>query len=77
MRPAIRRLALVAILATTVGSTGCRLARVQPYQRGQLAQRKMQLPPRPVDAFLDSHIYFSKEASRGGSAGGGGGCGCN
>ena len=66
-------LAGLAVAAAVLG--GCQ--RVQPYERGELAQPKMQLPPHPVDAFLDAHIYFSKEASRGGAGGGGGGCGCN
>jgi hypothetical protein len=26
---------------------------------------------------IDNHVYFSKEAVRGGSGVGGGGCGCN
>ena len=30
-----------------------------------------------VEAATDDHIYFSKEASSGGRAFGGGGCGCN
>lgn len=57
--------------------TGCDMVRVQPWERETLSQKKMQMPPRVSDAFLDEHIYFSKEASRGGSGGGGGGCGCN
>ena len=66
-----------ALIVIVASCTGCGLARVQPYERETLSQRKMQIPPRPVDAFLDDHIYFSKEAARGGSGGGGGGCGCN
>lgn len=71
----VRRLVLLVCLAAAMGAAGC--ARVQAWQREGLSQRKMQQPPRPVDAFLDEHIYFSKEASRGGQGGGGGGCGCN
>jgi hypothetical protein len=67
------RYALLALAALALG--GC--VRVQPYERGQLAQRPMQMPPRAVDAALDEHLYFSKEGSRGGAGGGGGGCGCN
>lgn len=66
---------LSAIIVTSLLS-GCG-ARVEPWQREDLSRREMQIPARPVDAFLDDHIYFSKEASRGGSGGGGGGCGCN
>jgi hypothetical protein len=35
------------------------------------------LTPDPVEAGLDDHSYFSKEASSGGRGFGGGGCGCN
>ena len=38
---------------------------------------EMSLNAAPVDAALDDHIYFSKEASSGGKGFGGGGCGCN
>ena len=31
----------------------------------------------PLEAAVDDHIYFSKEASSGGQGFGGGGCGCN
>jgi len=57
--------------------TGCSLQAVQPWERDILAQKKMQLTPAPLEAYLDEHIYFSKEASSGGSGVGGGGCGCN
>lgn len=50
---------------------------VKPWQRDMLAQDGMQLPPDKMQAFTDDHIYFSKEASTGGSGVGGGGCGCN
>jgi hypothetical protein len=68
---------LSLLLLAGLALAGCNLTRVQPYEREHLAQRKMQLPPSAVDSKLDDHIYFSKEASRGGAAGGGGGCGCN
>ena len=42
-----------------------------------LATDTMQFPRDPMQAYLDDHIYFSKEASTGGSGVGGGGCGCN
>lgn len=55
----------------------CTYQPVQPWERDILAQKKMQLEPYPLDAALDEHTYFSKEASRGGAGVGGGGCGCN
>lgn len=50
---------------------------VQPWQRGLLADPAMQLLANPLEAEMDDHIYFSKEASSGGRGFGGGGCGCN
>ncbi len=50
---------------------------VKPWQRGQLAEQKMQLIADPTEQFFDEHIYFSKEAASGGKGVGGGGCGCN
>lgn len=70
-----RALILLGLLAGGLGA--CSMQPVQPWDRGILAQRKMQLEPYPNDAALDEHIYFSKEASRGGAGVGGGGCGCN
>ncbi len=50
---------------------------VQPWQKSILAQRAMQFPQDEMQAYSDEHIFFSKEASSGGSGVGGGGCGCN
>lgn len=54
---------------------GC--AGVQPWERDVLARPEMSLDAAPLDAAIDDHIYFSKEASSGGRGFGGGGCGCN
>ncbi len=50
---------------------------VKPWQRGTLAREDMQVNADALQAGLDDHIYFSKEASSGGRGFGGGGCGCN
>ncbi|MBL1433899.1 MAG: DUF4266 domain-containing protein [Gammaproteobacteria bacterium] len=50
---------------------------VKPWQRSILSEDSMQLTPDAMDAYVDEHVYFSKEGSRGGSSIGGGGCGCN
>jgi len=65
------------IVIACIGLSACSFQPVKPWERDLLAQKKMQLEPYPVDAALDEHIYFSKEASRGGAGVGGGGCGCN
>jgi hypothetical protein len=50
---------------------------VEPWKRDVLAKEQMQLVTDPIEAGIDDHIYFSKEASSGGRGFGGGGCGCN
>ena len=50
---------------------------VHPWQRGLLADPAMERIGDPLEAEVDDHIYFSKEASSGGRGFGGGGCGCN
>jgi Domain of unknown function (DUF4266) len=56
---------------------GCSSWGVQPWQRELLAKPAMQLTASPVEAAIDDHIYFSKEAATGGRGFSGGGCGCN
>ena len=68
-------ISLLLILATMLG--GCAFETVQPWDRDILAQKKMQANPSPLESYLDEHIYYSKESSRGGTGVGGGGCGCN
>lgn len=58
-------------------AAGCTSMGVEPWERDILAKEEMQLISDPVEAGLDDHIYFSKEASSGGRGFGGGGCGCN
>jgi len=67
----------ILLVSTCLVLGACSYQPVKPWERDLLAQKKMQLEPYPVDAALDEHIYFSKEASRGGAGVGGGGCGCN
>ena len=71
----IKRLAI--LLPATLMVTGCSSMGVEPWERNILAKEEMQLTPDPVEAAIDDHIYFSKEASSGGRGFGGGGCGCN
>lgn len=58
-------------------SSACANMGVEPWERDLLARPDMELVSDPVEAALDDHIYFSKEASSGGQGFGGGGCGCN
>jgi hypothetical protein len=65
------------ILAAILFCSGCSSMSVEPWDRDVLAKDGMQLTSDPLEAALDDHIYFSKEASSGGRGFGGGGCGCN
>jgi hypothetical protein len=66
---------LLVISCLSLGA--CSSLGVQPWERDLLAKKEMQVISEPIDAAMDDHIYFSKEASSGGASFGGGGCGCN
>ncbi len=63
------------LLVLCVALAAC--AHVEPWQRGTLARRDMQLAPNPALAGLREHLHVSKEAAQGGHRGQRGGCGCN
>jgi hypothetical protein len=67
----------VAAAMLIASLAGCANLGVEPWERDVLARDDMQLVSDPLDASIDDHIYFSKEASSGGQGFGGGGCGCN
>jgi len=51
---------------------------VKPWEKGTLAKETMtQSGGNNLLNNFQKHIYFSKEASKGGSGVAGGGCGCN
>lgn len=64
-----------AVVAAALILFGCEA--VRPWERGTLARPEMQLEPNPLQASLYEQVYFSKEASRGGTKPAGAGCGCN
>ena len=68
---------LLILLSAMLMVTACSSMGVEPWERDVLAKEEMQLVTNPLEAALDDHIYFSKEASSGGRGFGGGGCGCN
>ena len=57
--------------------SACAYEKVKPWHRNVLAQDMAQLVPDSLENEADEHIYFSKEAAKGGQGVGGGGCGCN
>ncbi len=70
-----RLLTLAAACAGMAALSGCASLGVQPWERDLHAREDMR--PNEMDAAIDDHIYFSKEASSGGRGFAGGGCGCN
>ncbi len=77
MKPRLKlRLAKGAIGAlATLALAGCQT--VEPWQKGNLADATMRPDADPLEAVMNAHIYFSREATTGGEGVGGGGCGCN
>lgn len=67
----------IIITVAAIFVSGCAGMGVEPWERDVLAKEEMQLIADPLEAAIDDHIYFSKEASSGGRSFGGGGCGCN
>ena len=68
---------LLILMSAVLLLPACSSMGVEPWERDVLAKEEMQLVTDPVEAEIDDHIYFSKEASSGGRGFGGGGCGCN
>jgi len=72
----MKRVILTAV-ATVFLLSGC-ISDVKPWEKETLAKATMkESGTNPLAKKYEEHIYFSKEASRGGSGVAGGGCGCN
>jgi hypothetical protein len=69
----------IVVLLTASLFMGCSLIKeVKPWEKESLAKPIMQFGGlHPEITKFESHIYYSKEASKGGSGVAGGGCGCN
>jgi Domain of unknown function (DUF4266) len=76
-RPTGRLLGALSFGLALFGSGGCTVLGAKPWEHDLLAERAMQVSAYPIEAGMDDHIYFSKEASSGGRSFAGGGCGCN
>ncbi len=68
---------IIIVCASAMLFSACSTMGVEAWERDILAKEEMQLVADPLEAAIDDHIYFSKEASSGGRGFGGGGCGCN
>lgn len=71
------RMIWILLLPAAALASGCSSIGVKPWQHDLLAREDMRLTNDSVDAAIDDHLYFSKEASSGGRSFAGGGCGCN
>lgn len=70
----MRRLCLIFCL---IGLSACGVTPVDPWDRQYLARPEMAWDPHAATSGYRSQVFFSKEASNGGTGSGGGGCGCN
>ena len=68
---------VIAAFAAVAGLSGCALPPVQAWEKGEMARTDMLIQGDALETRFSEHIYASKEASSGGAAIGGGGCGCN
>jgi hypothetical protein len=71
-------LSLMALALVVALSSCASIKPVEPWEKSTLAKETMK-PGGTVPALdkIDAHVYYSKEAVRGGTGVGGGGCGCN
>lgn len=67
----------VLILGVTAFCLGGCATTVNPWERDKLVKAHMQWESDKMQSAFDRHVYFSKEASSGGTTTAGGGCGCN
>ena len=72
-----KKLPIFIVILVSMQLVGCANLGVKPWERDLLAKEGMALDSEGNDLGLDDHIYFSKEATSGGRAFAGGGCGCN
>lgn len=71
-------LSLVALaVAALSGCTNAGLVRVQPWERGTLADYIMRPDRDALATAMADHVYTSRESATGGRGVGGSGCGCN
>ena len=68
---------ILLAICTIMLISGC-VKDVKPWEKETLAKNTMkESGTNPLGKKFEEHMYFSKEASKGGSGVAGGGCGCN
>jgi len=71
------KLKLIISICILAVFSGC-VKDVKPWEKETLAKAAMkESGTNPLAKKYHEHIYFSKEATRGGNGVAGGGCGCN
>ncbi len=68
---------VISSLLLTINLISCSNTNIEPWQRDILSKKEMQFNSNKIISTMDSHFYYSKEASSGGQGFSGGGCGCN
>ncbi len=68
----------IILIVLLLSIQGCSIRSVKSWEKGTLAKDSMQsnLGNSLLTKF-EKHVYFSKEATKGGGGVAGGGCGCN
>ena len=69
-----RNIPLILMFASV---SACSTFGVEPWERGLLSESDMQFTVTDLSNNMNRQFYSSKEASHGGAAFAGGGCGCN
>jgi len=73
----VMKLSITIILLSSLFLSGC-IQDVKPWEKETLAKNTLkEAAINPLNKKYEEHIYYSKEASRGGAGVAGGGCGCN
>lgn len=72
----IARALLLSLCAALVAGCGVE-PWVKPYERERLTDPTMAFSRDPISDKYHTHVYETREASRGATGASGGGCGCN
>lgn len=74
----VSRRAAIVLACAAAGLAGCQSpAKVEAWEKGDLAKPDMTFDADRLRAAAADHVYTSKEAGFSGRGVGGGGCGCN